>query len=173
MQEAHREHNVPLDEEAFFLRATVRAEARDFEGAARDLTVCMDLGMLSNDTFLKRGEYLFRGGDAAAALEDLGVVLRRKSDSVPALRLRATVLLHLGRYHQAEADLDTLLVRKWDMHAPGCSAVAGWLAGWQQYVCMYKLPPAAHTHHAVCLLPVGSCILAHTADLLQITTDFR
>ena len=111
LQEALRKHNVPLDEEAFNLRATIRAEVGDFKGAARDLTVCMDLGMLSNDAFLKRGEYLFRGGDTAAALEDLGVVLRRKNDSVPALRLRATVLLQLGRYGQAEDDIDTLLVR--------------------------------------------------------------
>jgi hypothetical protein len=43
MQAAQRLHGKPLDSELYFLRASVRAEAKRHAGACEDLTTCIDV----------------------------------------------------------------------------------------------------------------------------------
>ena len=85
----------------------------------------LQLGMTTNDVYLRRGDLFFLAGDTASALEDFDLVLRRKPDSIPALRGRGAALMHVGRFQQAQSDLQKLLVRMMDSFASFCCLVGG------------------------------------------------
>jgi tetratricopeptide (TPR) repeat protein len=92
---------------AWFMRARLRQEAGDPDGAKADQQRGLTLPSGDEDGYIARGVARLEGGDVKGALVDFNALLKRNPRSYPALSNRAYILAEKqGRLKEAVAVLD-------------------------------------------------------------------